>query len=333
MKYLPLIVLTFTALVTSAYSEPDDGITKWDQLEKKWSALKEQNGINSESQEMFMRMVKVASDEFSAPAKRKKMANSGLSPDWLSRLNSLSKYEWPRGEEDLRDPKFLKLLYTLEAGQVETDEDPSDIMYMMRRCELSQILAAHYYMKTNDYETALSHLKTASEYLNAVRHGLPELAKKAKGTFDDMDRRTNVLKSRIQDAIKSDSLRSAKSRDSDGVSSTPRQSSESGSGVSAEVQRFQQKFKDTTSSFVLVSANITVTADVTLILKHSESGKKFSITYDKSFAKGLAGDNKLQPGALIEVRFDNKGEPSSAKNPSNGFVVLVSNYKVTGYGW
>lgn len=102
---------------------------------------------------------------------------------------------------------------------------------------------------------------------------------------------------------------------------------------STELSRFHNIFKNTYTTFTVVNADITLAMDVTLLLKHPDTGKKFSIKYDKAFSKGLADKKRLQPGDSIEVKFNGSGEPTSAKNPATGLAVGVSTYKVSGFGW
>lgn len=307
--------------IQSLFAQSGIAINEWDKLAKKMIERQQRDSFDPATSEI-QGMMRIAANEL-AEKNRAQTLKNGISKEWLSRLEPLPKLRY---EKEYEIPDVLAL------GGYKKGELTA-IGYCMDSLNVNQMLAAHYYLMTDNYVKSKEYLGSA-RYYHKLLMSVPELVKINKRELDEYTGYNKLIEKKISEQLAHQSRMADKRNRENGEKRESNSSRRDKSNeIAQDVSRFQQQFKNTTSTFVLVSANISVVADVTLILKHSESGKRFSITYDKSFAKGLAGNDKLQPGALIEVRFDNKGEPSSAKNPLNGFVVLVSNYKVTGYGW
>ncbi len=114
-----------------------------------------------------------------------------------------------------------------------------------------------------------------------------------------------------------------------------RPSSASASGDN-DVDRFKARWRGQTATFTVTSDNGGSALDGTiLVVRDSDTGKKFKVHYNVGLSKGLF-DSESAVGHSVSIRFGDDGFPSSIKNPENGRGTQTSSggsWVVEGFGW
>lgn len=310
------------------FAQTPSALKQWDELEQQRYRLENQG---EDFSDVVYKMAQVACLDLDKY--RKSIILNGIPEQWIKRLTVSTAFPYTISDKEIaEDPTILDFCAALSGFNLEGDK-PGCAEYYFYRTSISQLLAVHYYLKTDDLEMAQKHLDKSNSIINLIVKGCPKILKRKPDALDGHLRSNVTIGKKIATMRLAQKASQKREKESAGKSTASHSSQDISTG-SEEMNRFKAHWKGKTANFVVTKSWSSLLDGTRLEVKDSDTGKKFVIHYNVGIDKGLFKPKESAVGATVSIRFGEDGLPASIKNPANGRSTDTGRgWRIEGYGW